>query len=50
MNVECSRDMRGRFPVGTRFRIFAKEVEPADGDAAFLYSHFSWPYDLVSDK
>jgi hypothetical protein len=48
MNVECSRDMRKRFPVGTRFRVFAKEVEPAGGDSPFLYSHFSWPYEVVS--
>jgi hypothetical protein len=47
MNVECSRDMRKRFAVGTRFRIFAKEVLTEDG-TSFLYTHFSWPYEPVS--
>lgn len=31
MNVECSRDVRKRHPIGTRFRIFAKEVTREDG-------------------
>jgi len=48
MNVECSRDMRKRFPVGTKFRIFAKEVDREDGPS-FLYTHFSWPYEVVSE-
>jgi hypothetical protein len=47
MNVECSRDMRTRFPIGTRFRIFAKETAREDGNP-FLYTHHSWPYDVVS--
>ncbi len=46
MNVECSRDMRKRHPVGTRFRIHAKEVTKEDG-TPFLYTHFSWPCVVV---
>ena len=46
MNVECSRDLRRRFPIGTRFRIHAKEVAKEDG-TPFLYTHFNWPYELV---
>ena len=46
MNVECSRDMRKRHAVGTRFRVFAKEVTKEDG-TAFLYTHFSWPAEVV---
>lgn len=46
MNVECSRDMRKRFPTGTRFRIYAKEISREDG-TPFLYTHFSWPYEIV---
>jgi hypothetical protein len=46
MNVECSRDMRRRFPVGTRFRVYAKETD-REGGTPFLYSHPSWPYDVV---
>jgi hypothetical protein len=47
MNVECSRDMRRSFPVGTRFRIFAKETSK-EGGPPFLYTHHSWPYEVVS--
>jgi hypothetical protein len=46
MNVECSRDVRKRHPIGTRFRIFAKEVTREDG-TPFLYTHFSWPVEVV---
>lgn len=46
MNVECSRDMRKRHPVGTRFRIYAKETDREDG-TPFLYTHYSWPYDVL---
>jgi pimeloyl-ACP methyl ester carboxylesterase len=46
MNVECSSDMRKRFPVGTRFRIHAKEVSKEDGTPV-LYTHFSWPYEVL---
>ena len=46
MNVECSRDMRKRHPVGTRFRVYAKEVTKEDG-TPFLYTHFSWPAELM---
>ena len=48
MNVECSTDMRKRFAVGTKFRIYAKETTSKDGQP-FLYTHFSWPADVVTD-
>ncbi len=41
--------MRKRYPVGSKFRIFAKEVSKEDG-TSFLYTHFSWPYELMSKK
>lgn len=47
MNVECSRDMRKRYPVGTRFRVYAKEVTKEDG-IPFLYTHYNWPYELIT--
>jgi len=47
MKVECSRDMRKRFPVGTRFRVYAKETSREDG-TPFLYTHFSWPYEVIA--
>ena len=46
MDVECSRDMRKRHKVGTKFRIWAKETD-REGGNPFLYSHFSWPYEIV---
>nr|WP_319515526.1 hypothetical protein [uncultured Cohaesibacter sp.] len=47
MDVECSRFMRMNHPVGTRFRIYAKETS-REGGKPFLYSHFNWPYEVVS--
>jgi hypothetical protein len=38
MNVECSKTMRKAYPVGTLFRIYAKEI---------LYSHYNWPCEVV---
>ena len=40
MDVECSRSMRKLYPVGTRFRIYAKETD-REGGKPFLSSHFS---------
>jgi hypothetical protein len=46
MDVECSRSMRQLYPVGTRFRIYAKETDRERGKP-FLYSHFDWPFEVV---
>ena len=48
MDVECSRSMRKNHPVGTRFRIYAKETD-REGGKPFLYSHFDWPYEVVEE-
>ncbi len=48
MDVECSRSMRERYPIGTKFRIYAKEAD-RNGGKPFLYSHFDWPYELVDE-
>jgi hypothetical protein len=47
MNVECSTSMRKQYPVGTVFRIKAQVVENSNG-ARFLYTHFSWPFAVIS--
>jgi hypothetical protein len=47
MVVECSKHMRYAHPVGTRFRVYAKETS-REGSPPFLYTHFSWPYEVVS--
>ena len=46
MDVECSRGMREAYPIGTRFRIHAKETRK-EGGKPFLYSHYNWPYEVV---
>ncbi len=47
MDVECSKLMREQYPVGTRFRIYAKETS-REGGKPFLYSRFDWPYEIVT--
>jgi hypothetical protein len=46
MDVECSRTMRKAYPIGTRFRIYAK-VTDREGGKPFLYSHYDWPFEVV---
>lgn len=46
MDVECSRSMRMLYPVGTRFRICAKETDK-EGGKPFLYSRYDWPFEVV---
>lgn len=46
MDVECSREMRKKYKVGTKFRIWAKETD-REGGKSFLYSHYNWPYEIV---
>lgn len=46
MNVECSKTMRKAYPVGTQFRIYAKETSREDGKL-FLYSHYNWKFEVV---
>lgn len=47
MDVECSRKMREQFPIGTRFRIYAKETN-REGGKPFLYTRYDWPYEVVA--
>jgi hypothetical protein len=46
LNVECSSIMREGHPVGTIFRIQAKQTDRQG--APFLYSHHSWRYSIVT--
>lgn len=46
MKVECSKAMRESHPVGTKFRIYAKETD-REGGTPFLYSGPKWPYEIV---
>ena len=47
MAVECSNRMRDEHPLGTIFEIRAK-VTDREGSQPFLYTHYSWPYRVVS--
>ena len=46
MHVECSKDLSYNYPVGTQFRIKAK-ITQREGGAKFIYSHYSWIYDVL---
>lgn len=46
MHVECSKDMRDAYPVGTRFRIWAC-VKRKEGGNEFLYTSWQWKYEVV---
>lgn len=47
MKVSCCSAMRRDYPVGTVFRIKAQVVEHDTG-TKFLYTHFSWPFEVIS--
>lgn len=47
LRVECSKALSRNYPVGTRFRIWAKLTD-LQGGGEFLYSHFRWKYDVLS--
>ena len=44
--VECSKAMRLSHPVGTRIKVRAKQTD-REGGSPFLYTHFSWPYEVI---
>ena len=46
MHVECSKVLSYDYPVGTQFRIQAKIVDKI-GQRPFVYSHYSWPYEVL---
>lgn len=49
MRVECSKSMRARHPVGTRFRILAR-LKSKDGGESFLYCHYNAKYIVVEQQ
>lgn len=48
MKVECSRPMRREMVASRKVAILKCQVIDKEGGTEFLYSHFSWPYKLVS--
>lgn len=47
IRVECSSKMRNNYPIGTVFIVQAQLIEK-EGGTPFLYTHFNWPYSVVS--
>jgi hypothetical protein len=45
LNVECSKKLTTRYPIGTRFLIRAKLTDMQG--VPFLYSYFGWPYTVL---
>jgi len=46
LKVECSKSMRENYPVGTRFKIFAKLIDRQG--TPLIYSHYDSPYSVVT--
>ncbi len=47
MYVQCSKAMSSDYPVGTKFKIKAKIIQPTNGDRPFVSTHYTWPYEVV---
>jgi hypothetical protein len=45
LNVECSRAIREKYPIGTQFRIKAK-LSVMKGKT-YVYSSHNWPYQII---
>lgn len=45
LNVECSKKLVEKYPLGTRFKIRAQLTDMQG--APFLYSYFGWPVEVV---
>ena len=48
LKVECSRAMREKYPVGTKFKINAKIID-REG-TPLLYSHYNSEYEVISSE
>lgn len=47
LRVECSRNLRYKYPVGTKFRIKVKLTDMQG--TPFLYSYHGWGYEVVTE-
>lgn len=47
LRVECSKEMSRNYPVGTRFRIWAKLTD-REGGGQFLYTSWRWKFEVLS--
>jgi hypothetical protein len=46
LNVECSKSLSEKYPLGTRFKIRA-QLTDMDG-TPFLYSYHGWPFEVIA--
>lgn len=46
MHLECSKRLSEDYDEGTKFRIKAKLTD-REGSGEFLYSHYSWSYEVI---
>ena len=46
LRVECSKDMRDEYPLGSVFIIIARMCDRQGTD--FIFSSFKWPYKKIS--
>ena len=46
IRVECSKELRTKYKVGTKFRIKVK-LTNKQGGKDFLYSSYKWPYSVI---
>lgn len=48
LHVECSKALTKNYPAGTKFRIKVKLTDRENG-GEYLYSHYKWKYEVLSD-
>jgi len=48
LHVRSPKEMRRDYPLGTRFRIYAKLTD-REGGGQFLHTHHSWPYEVLDE-
>ena len=48
-NVECSTKMRREYPLGTIFKLSCRLTDK-EGGTKFLFSHFSWPFEVLTKE
>jgi hypothetical protein len=46
LHVRSPKEMRRKYPVGTRFRIYAKLTDKEGGNP-FLHTHHNWDYEVL---
>ncbi|MBW5805854.1 hypothetical protein OHZ10_10675 [Burkholderia arboris] len=46
LHVECSKKLSRDYPVGTKFRLWAKLTDRDDG-GEYLYSNYNWRYEVL---